>query len=156
MLKKFLNMFRNEKGFSMIELIIVIAIIGIIGAVVAPNFTSTTQKASLKADIASAKTIEKQLALWMAENQKSTIDAADAGVITVTASPDAVDKIGGKLVTAGLLSIKDFTPQIDKAKFTISTAGKVQIDLTQTDVDATIKSGAVAWAGKDAAYVKIS
>ena len=65
MLKK---LFKEEKGFTMIELIIVIAIIAIISAIIAPNFNQTTAKAKVKADIASIREINRQIALYAAES----------------------------------------------------------------------------------------
>lgn len=80
MLKK---LFKEEKGFTMIELIIVIAIIAIIGAIIAPSFTKATTKSKIKADVASIREVNRQIALYMAEkgqypsgNSESTYSAA--------------------------------------------------------------------------------
>ncbi|NLI90290.1 MAG: prepilin-type N-terminal cleavage/methylation domain-containing protein, partial [Epulopiscium sp.] len=40
---------RSEKGFTMIELIIVIAILGILAAILVPSFAQMTRKSRLNA-----------------------------------------------------------------------------------------------------------
>ncbi|MHC9332823.1 prepilin-type N-terminal cleavage/methylation domain-containing protein, partial [Clostridium perfringens] len=48
---------KKKQGFTLIELIIVIAIIAILAAIAIPKLLSIQRKARVKADIASAKTI---------------------------------------------------------------------------------------------------
>ena len=57
---------KNSKGFTLVELIVVIAIIGVIAAILVPTLMSYIRKAGAKADIASAKqlyTAARQLLL---------------------------------------------------------------------------------------------
>ena len=60
---------KKKKGFTLIELIIVIAIIAILAAIAIPNFLSIQRKSRVKADIASAKTIYDATSALVAENK---------------------------------------------------------------------------------------
>lgn len=62
------NQRRNEKGFTMIELIIVVAIMGILAAILVPSFAGMSRKSRLKSDIRTVQTLQKQVDLYYAEN----------------------------------------------------------------------------------------
>ncbi len=59
---------RNEKGFTLVELIVVIAIIGIIAAILVPTMMNYIKKANAKADIASAKQMYNSVRAVLMEN----------------------------------------------------------------------------------------
>jgi prepilin-type N-terminal cleavage/methylation domain-containing protein len=58
---------KNIKGLTLIELVMVLAVIAIIGAILIPSFLYTTDKARLKADVQSAKVIQNAIDLYRAE-----------------------------------------------------------------------------------------
>jgi len=58
---------RNKNGFTLMELIIVLAILAIIAAILIPTFLNTTDRARLRSDIQSAHVIQNAMDLYRAE-----------------------------------------------------------------------------------------
>ena len=61
---------RNKKGFTIVELVIVIAVIAILAAVLIPTFAGIIKKANLSADQQAVRQMNTALAVYEAENGK--------------------------------------------------------------------------------------
>lgn len=57
----------KQKGFTLIELIITIALLGILSAIIVPNFMGTIQKAKLRVDIQSVQSVQNMIEVYVAE-----------------------------------------------------------------------------------------
>ncbi|MFN3699747.1 MAG: type II secretion system protein, partial [Dictyoglomus sp.] len=60
---------RREKGFTLIELMVVIVIIAILAAVALPNFMGATERARESAVRSAIKTIQTALEMYATDNQ---------------------------------------------------------------------------------------
>ena len=65
-----LNMLRSKKVFTLIELLIVVAIIGILAAIAIPQFSSYRAKAYNSAAMSDLKNMKTGLESFYADNQK--------------------------------------------------------------------------------------
>lgn len=68
---------KKEEGFTLIELVIVIAIIGILMAIAIPNYMTARQAAAVSATKANLKNLATALELYMAEEGASAYPAED-------------------------------------------------------------------------------
>ena len=77
---------RNKKGFTLIELIVVIAILGILAALAIPRFTGTLKSSKEKTDLATIRVIESAVQLYTAETggTPTTIDDLDPEYLDAT------------------------------------------------------------------------
>jgi len=58
---------KKHGGFTLLELLIALAILAVIAAILIPNFFATTDRARLRSDIQSARVIQNAIELYRAE-----------------------------------------------------------------------------------------
>lgn len=71
MLQWFSKKIHNRKGFTLIELVVVIAILGILAAIAVPRFADQTANAQKSACLANQRTIESAIAMYYANNSST-------------------------------------------------------------------------------------
>lgn len=113
-MQKLLRKAKNQKGFTLVELMVVVVIIGILVAIAVPIYNNVQAKAQINAHNANVRTLEAAAAMYLAESNpigtewnvsgggwapyivtwpvnpiKNTVDAAIPGsgpyVVTITA-----------------------------------------------------------------------
>lgn len=94
MLKWFLKRINNKKGFTLVELVVVIAILGTLSAIAIPKFSSTTGNANRTAVEANLRVIESAATLYEAENgvaPESISKLVEEGFLQ--SAPEGPDKV---------------------------------------------------------------
>lgn len=115
----------NEKGFTMVELIIVVAIMGIIGALLVPSFLEMSRKAKLTTDVSTIKTLQRTIDAYNAQPQSSYI------------SSQVISDVESLLSEANLLSSK---VELQTGGSVKTVGGRVRLNLSSANVESSIYS----------------
>mgnify|MGYP003572469790 CR=1 FL=1 len=97
----------NKEGFTLIELMIVIAIIGILAAIAIPNFIAYRNKAYCSAAESDAQAIMAALADYYSIPGNNSVPA-DAAAVDITMSNSNTGVIGGT-INAITVTVTDTT-----------------------------------------------
>ena len=71
-----MNKFR-EAGFTLVEIMIVVSIVGLLSAIAVPNFVQSRTKSQTEACINNLRQLDGALQQWALETKKNTSDAPD-------------------------------------------------------------------------------
>ena len=131
----------KNKGFSLVELIIVIAIMAILVAILAPQFLKYVERSRNTADIANAREISNAIIAYIADSEAENNTIEDGGT-TVTVDKNeakvtgkSVETVNKALVEAGV-SATETSPHKDiKCKSKNSWTGyTIEVDVDKNGV----------------------
>ena len=109
------KMLKNKKGFSLVELVIVIAIMGVLAAVAISMFTGMIQRSRRRADDVRAQQIQKAIVTYIAETGDG--DLSELNLSGGNPLDDLLSKLQIKnTITLPNGTTEDFGPYLENIK----------------------------------------
>ncbi len=120
---------KNNKGFSLVELIVVIAIMAVLVGVLAPQFIGYVAKSKVSTDLQNADSLKSAVEIAIAE-----ADSASTATVTVSGSGKTIT-VAGTGLTFAVSSVSLKATWSDGAyTYSASTGWATTTDSTTTDV----------------------
>lgn len=127
-------------GFTLIELIIVLAIVAIIGAILIPNFLNTTDRARLRSDIQSTRVLQ------------NAVDLHNIEQTPILMGPDHSEFVA-TLDNHGYVDIRRVAAQTAGARFFLNGNGEVLLDLSGVTTVSNLSDLVAGLSNQERSYI---
>jgi type IV pilus assembly protein PilA len=136
---------KNQKGFTLVELMIVVAIIGILAAIAIPKFADMLEKSREGATKGNLSSVNSGIALYVSDNQGLAPTTLDTSTVTITGTlfpnfiPTYMDNIPGVKATAKKRNTFGYTASWSSPASTLVTYSASTAPLT------AVVLGGIGW-----------
>ncbi len=129
---------RAKRGFTLVEILIVVVILGILAAIVIPQFTSASTEAKEANLVSNLQAVRSQIELYKIHHNDQ-LPGTQSGVDFVTAMTDLTDKTGVVQAAPGVGVYGPYVQKIPKNLF-----GPTGLENT-VEVDGTVGNDSHGW-----------
>lgn len=123
---RIISKLKNRKGFTLIELIVVLAVLAIIMAIAVPRYLGIQKEAQLSADQSTIEMLEKAAELYLAKDPDNKLTDLD------TEAAKGPDDLAKELNTTVIeFKSDDYKGQEKTIKFSLNSSNSVVVTVTE-------------------------
>ena len=120
---------QKQQGLTLVELMIVIAVIGLLAAFALPQYVDYTQRARISGGLAGVTTYKSAIALcYQDQGRLANCDAGAQGVPAAIAAAGVVNYVDAVAVTDGVIALTTSARQSDGSAIAIQLSPNVGSD----------------------------